>query len=463
MKITLHGAAGEVTGSAYLVETDRARVLVDFGMFQGHSHNEMKNVVPAGLDPQRLDAVLITHAHLDHTGRLPLLVKNGYARSIHATKATVELAGLILRDSAKVQSYDVERTNRKREGSNKPKLEPLYNAEEVERTLERFRVVAFDQSFPVAEGIKARYIEAGHMLGSASIELTVQEAGKSKIAVFSGDLGPASFAILRAAETFQQADVVFLESTYGDRDHKPLKETLAELRAIIEQAITQRSRILVPAFAVGRTQQIIYHLDELFCAGTIKPFPVYIDSPMAIEATRIYESYPDLFDEEMLDMQHACSIANRHDHIRPTPTAQDSMALNNISGPCLIMAGSGMCNAGRILHHLRHGLGQPETSVVIVGYQGEGTLGRRLVEGDKEVKIFGEKIQVRAQIHMLDGFSAHAGQTELLKWFAPLAASKPQVILTHGEARGREPLAQLIRERHGLTPVLPAQGDVITV
>jgi len=461
MKITLHGAAGEVTGSAYLVETDRARVLVDFGMFQGGRNVEAKNVLPSRLEPGKLDAVLLTHAHLDHCGRLPLLLKGGYQGAILATKATVELAGLILRDSAKVQSYDVERSNRKREGSNKPLLEPLYNADEVERTMERFRVVPFDQSFDVAQGLKARYIEAGHMLGSASIELTAQEDGQSSVAVFSGDLGPSGLAIVRDAELFKRADVVFLESTYGDRDHKPLKETLAEFRAIIEQAVKQRSRILVPAFAVGRTQQILYHLDELFCAGTVKPFPVYIDSPMAIEATKIYQSHPDLFDSDTIDIQRACDIASQHGYVKPTPTPQESMALNDAPGPCLIMAGSGMCTAGRILHHLRHGLADPDTSVMIVGYQGEGTLGRQLVDGADEVRIFGETIPVKGQIHTLNGFSAHAGQTELLKWLRFLTPSKPQVVLSHGEARGREPLGELIRKHYGLTPALPAQGEII--
>ena len=461
MNITLHGAAGDVTGSAYLVETDRARVLVDFGMFQGGRNAEAKNVLPSGLDPRHLHAVLLTHAHLDHCGRLPLLLKGGYAGSIHATKATVDLAGLILRDSAKVQRFDMERHNRKRERAGKPPLEPLYTAEEVERTMELFRVVKLDQSLDVADGVKARYVGAGHMLGSASIELTVREKGREKVAVFSGDLGPSGLAIVRDAQPFQRADVVFLESTYGDRDHKPLQETLAEFRAIIERAVARQARILVPAFAVGRTQQILYHLDELFCAGTVKPFPVYLDSPMAIEATKIYRSHPDLFDEETRDMRRACAIAGRNGHVRPTPTAEDSMKLNDAPGPCLIMAGSGMCTAGRILHHFRHGLWRPETSVVIVGYQGEGTLGRQLVDGAKEVKIFGEPVAVKAQIHTLNGFSAHAGQTELLKWFRFLAPSKPQVVLTHGEARGREPLAELIQKRHGLKAILPVQGEVV--
>lgn len=461
MKITLHGAAGEVTGSAYLLETDRARVLVDFGMFQGGTNHDAKNVLPAGLLTKRLDAVLLTHAHLDHVGRLPLLIKGGYQGEIFATEPTRELAGLILRDSAKVQSYEVERKNRKHERAGKPLLEPLYNAEDVEQTIQRFRDVEFDQPIKIAEKITARYTPAGHMLGSASIALTVEEQGKTKTVVFSGDIGPAGFAIIRDAVPFKRADLVFLESTYGDRDHKPIAETLAEFRAIIGDAVKRKARILVPAFAVGRTQQIIYHLDELFCAGTIKPFPIYLDSPMAIEASKIYQSHPDLFDDEAKAMERACKITRNRRQVTPTPTAQDSMKLNDVPGPCLIMAGSGMCNAGRILHHLKHGLWQPETAVIIVGYQGEGTLGRQLVDGAKKVKIFGEEVAVKASIHTLNGFSAHAGQTALLKWFGSVAPTKPRVVLTHGEARGREPLAELIRKRHGIKPVLPGLGDTI--
>lgn len=463
MNITLHGAAGEVTGSAYLLETDRARVLVDFGLFQGGAKNEAKNVLPPGLRPAKLDAVLITHGHLDHVGRLPLLTKGGYAGAIYATDATRDLAGLILRDSAKVQSYDLERKNRKRERAGQPPLDPLYTAEDVEQTMSCFQDVNFDESFAVAEGVTARYTIAGHMLGSASIELTVEENGKSRIVVFSGDIGPAHLAIIQDAVPFQKADLVFMESTYGDRDNKPVKETLAEFRDIITDAVKRRARILVPAFAVGRTQQILYHLDELFCAGTLKPFPVYLDSPMAIEATKIYRRHPDLFDDEAKALDKACAIVRSQRHVKPTPTAQDSMKLNDVPGPCLIMAGSGMCNAGRILHHLKHGLWQPDTAVIIVGYQGEGTLGRLLVDGAKSVKIFGESVAVKASIHTLNGFSAHAGQSALLKWFGSLAASKPKVVLTHGEARGREPLAKLIRQRHGLKPILPELGDVITL
>lgn len=461
MKITLHGAAGDVTGSAYLLETDRARVLIDFGMFQGGARMEEKNVLPADLLAKRLDAVLVTHAHLDHVGRLPLLSKNGYAGPIHATHPTIELAGIILRDSAHLQAGEVERSNRKRERAGKEPLAPIYNEQDVANVLPLFRPVEYDQPTEVAAGISARYVQAGHMLGSASIALTIQEAGKTKTVVFSGDVGPAGLAILQDAEPLHKADLVFMESTYGDRDHKPVKETLAEFGAIIKDAVARKARILVPAFATGRSQQIIYHCEELFCSGAVKPFSIYLDSPMAIEASRVYLRYPDLFDDEAKAMERACELVRTQSCVHPTPTAADSMKLNDLPGTILIMAGSGMCNGGRILHHLKHGLWKPETTVLIVGFQGEGTLGRMLVDGAPTVKIFGEEIAVKARVHTLNGFSAHAGQSELMKWLGHLAPSKPQVVLTHGEARGREPLAKLIEQRYQLKPVLPFQGDVV--
>jgi metallo-beta-lactamase family protein len=461
MKVTVHGAAGDVTGSAYLVETSDARILVDFGMFQGGPQMEAKNVLPSGLLAKPLDAVLVTHAHLDHVGRLPLLTKNGYAGPIHATAPTIELAGVVLRDSAHLQLHDLMRENRKRERAGKDPLEALYDEQDVERTMGLFRALEFHQVVQVASGISAYFVQAGHMLGSASIALTIQEQGRTRTVVFSGDLGPAGLAIIQDAEPLRKADLVFMESTYGDRDHRPIKETLVEFGEIIKDAVARKARILVPAFATGRSQQIIYHCEELFCGGAVNQFPIYLDSPMAIEASRIYQRYPDLFDDEARAMERACDIARTRSCVHPTPTAQDSMMLNEAAGPCLIMAGSGMCNGGRILHHLKHGLWKPETTVMIVGFQGDGTLGRQLVEGAKTVRIFGEEVAVKARVRTLNGFSAHAGQSELLQWFAHLAPSKPQVVLTHGEAKGREPLAELIQKRHGLKPVLPFQGDTI--
>ena len=463
MKITLLGAAGEVTGSAYLVETGAIRLLVDFGMFQGQADADAKNVVPPQLDPARLDAVLVTHGHLDHTGRLPLLLKAGFAGRILATEATIEMAALILRDSAKVQMQDVERTNRKRLRNGKPPLGALYSFEQVEATLQRFVAHPYQTPTAIAPGITARMAEAGHMLGSASIQLTVEESGRRKTVVFSGDLGPVGLPVLKDAECFNQADAVFLESTYGDRDHRSLEATLAEAREIIQAAVKRQGKILVPAFAVGRTQQMVYHLMAMFRDHEVEPFPIYIDSPMAIEATKVYARHPELFDEEAIRLAKSGHLNLDLHGVKTCATSDESKALNELPGTMLIIAGAGMCNAGRILHHLRNHLANPNTTVIIVGYQAEGSLGRMLVEKRPAVRIFGEEIPVKASVHSLGGFSAHAGQTDLMKWFGCLAHARPKVVLTHGEAKGREPLAKLIEQRHGLKAQLPMFGDVIEI
>ncbi len=459
VKVILHGAAGCVTGSAYEIQTDQARLLLDFGLFQGARSEEARNRLPTGLKVRNLHAVLLTHAHLDHTGRLPLLVKAGYAGPIHATPATIEITELILRDSAKVQAHDAMRENRRRERSGRPLVEPFYTLDEVETLLPMLRSIPYEQSIPVAPGIHARYVEAGHLLGSASIELTIEEKGQKRIVVFSGDIGPKDAPILKSPKTFDQADLVFMESTYGDRDHKALQATVTEFEGIIQKAVARKGKILIPTFAVGRAQLMLHLLGHMFRKRLVPRFPVYLDSPMAIEATRIFARHPELFDDEFRALQSERITNDELNMITATPTAEDSRGLNDAEGPCLIMAGAGMCNAGRILHHLKHNLWRPETSVIIVGYQGQGSLGRRLVEGEKQVSIYGEKITVGASIHTLGGFSAHAGQTELLEWLKPMVTSRPRIVLTHGEDRAREPLAKLIQERFGLNAELPQIAD----
>lgn len=461
MRITLHGAAEDVTGSAYYLQTDQTRILVDCGMFQGGKKAEEKNRRMSRANVPGLEAILITHAHLDHTGRLPMLVRAGYSGPIYATEATVELASLIMRDSAKVQAQDLERLNRKRERAGQSLLEPLYSLSDVESTVPLFQPVAYDQSVPVAPGIHARFVEAGHLLGSASIQLTIQERGRASTVVFSGDLGPRGAPILKDPADVSQANLVFIESTYGDRDHRPLGETIAEFEEIVIRAVKERGKILVPTFAVGRAQLLLYLLAIMFRQGKVKPFPVFIDSPMAIEATRIYRRHPELGDEEMAALQRQHPLEHDLKTVTPTVTADESRALNDRTGPCLIMAGSGMCTAGRILHHLKQNLWRPETHVLIVGYQAEGSLGRQLVQGNKVVSIFGEKIAVKADVHTLGGFSAHAGQADLLRWFSHMAPCRPRVIVTHGETSARETLARLIQERHQLTPVIPKLEETL--
>jgi metallo-beta-lactamase family protein len=461
MKITLYGAAGDVTGSAYHVQTARANILVDCGLYQGAKMTDQKNRLPRSLNARKLDAVLLTHGHLDHVGRLPILAKQGFRGPLITTEATVEMATLVLRDSAKVQAHDLIRTNRKRERAGKEPEDPLYSAADVELILEQFQPVAYDRPTEVAEGIRARFVEAGHMLGSASIALTAEENGNRRSLVFSGDIGPWGAPLLRDPAPPTEADLVFMESTYGDRDHRSLEDTVREFEEIIQRALPQKGKILVPTFAIGRTQQILYHLGVAFRARRLPKFPIYLDSPMAVEATKIYVNHQELMDEELKALQRVRPLREDLDSVRPTATPEESQAINTAPGPCLIMAGSGMCNGGRILHHLKYNLWRPETSVLIVGFQAAGTLGRRLVERAPLVRILGEPIAVRAGVHTLGGFSAHAGQSDLLRWFSAMAASRPRVVICHGEDKARQTLEAKLRERYGVDTVIPALGDSI--
>ncbi len=460
MKNTFQGAAGgEVTGSAYLVETGSTTVLVDCGLFQGTREAGELNQTAVGAPG--MTAVLLTHAHLDHTGRLPLLARSAFRGPILATPATIEMAGLILRDAAKIQQQDADRQNRKRQRAGEPPVEPLYTMEDAETVIRLMRPVPYMTPVEVAPGMRARFAEAGHMLGSASIELQVDDAGKTRTIVFSGDLGPKGAPILRDAEPFDRADLVFLESTYGDRDHRPFADTVREFVDIVKDASRQQGKLLVPTFAVGRAQMLTALLAWMFRNKHVEPFPVFLDSPMAIEAGAIYNRHTELFDDEAMAFLRERPLAKDLATLRTTVTAEESRQINACPGPCLIMAGAGMCNAGRILHHLRHNLWNPNTHVLIVGYQGHGTLGRQLVDGAKKVSIYGETVAVKARVHTLGGFSAHAGQTDLLDWFGKIAASRPRVVLTHGDTGPREALGKLIQSRFGLTPALPSVGDTI--
>lgn len=445
MKIKIVGAAGgEVTGSAYLIETANNRIMVDAGMFQGSKATEEKNKLPEGLDPSTLDALLVTHAHLDHVGRIPLLLKYGYKGPIYATSATLDLAEIVLKDAAKIQMHG---------------LEPLYTSEDLVSFRSQSKSIELHQSIRVADGITARFYEAGHMLGSTSIELTMNDT----VIVFSGDLGPCEQPIVRPFEQLPYADLVFLESTYGDRNHRPYPETIKEFEQIIQNAVEQKGKILIPAFAIGRTQQILYHLSLLFFQKKVSPFPVFVDSPMAIEVGKVFAHHPDLFDEEATYWKDQGLLPLDRTWFKFITSVEESKQLNNLNGPCAILAGSGMCNGGRILHHLKFNLPNPSTQVLIVGYQGYGSLGRLLVDGEKQVKIYGETVQVNAKIHTLNGFSAHAGQSDLLKWLSSLEKAKPKVVLTHGEDLEREALASQIEERYHLKPLLPQLNEIIEV
>ncbi len=461
MKITMYGAAGgEVTGSAYYVQTNQASVLVDCGMFQGGKKAEARNRPPAAIK-RKLDAVLLTHAHLDHSGRLPLLAQHGYKVPAFATPATIDLTALILRDSARIQQSDAERQNRKRARKGEAPVPPLYSPEDAEEAILWLRPVPYQKPVTVAPGLKAVWTEAGHMLGSASIQLLVDEDGRTKRVVFSGDLGPKGALILKDSEPFREADMVFLETTYGDHDHRPFRQTVDEFASIVRHAVKTRGKMLVPTFAVGRAQLLTTLLSGMFRKKMVPPFPVFLDSPMAIEATKIYGKHREIFDDDMTRYISERPLREDLRTMKATPTAAESMQINDQGGPCFVMAGAGMCTAGRILHHFKENLWRPGTHVLIVGYQSPSSLGRRLVEGAEEVSIHGEKIAVKAQVHVMGGFSGHAGQTDLMRWFEVVAPSKPRLVLTHGEDRQREAFAALVRKEYHVKPAMPGMGETI--
>jgi len=463
MRIHFHGATGDVTGSAYHVVTKHASVLVDCGMFQGGKKEKAKNRRPDKLEGGRLDAVLLTHGHLDHVGRLPILTRNGYEGPIFATQPTIDIATLILRDSLALQKADLKRENRQRVRQHLPPLDPIFEEKDVRNLKPLVQTVKYNQPFYVAPGIEARLVDAGHVIGSASIELTVEENGRTKVVVFSGDLGPRGAPLINDPVPFEKADAVIMESTYGDREHRSLIETAIEGRNIIARAIENKAKILVPIFAVGRTQLLLYLLAGAFRRNTLPRFPIYLDSPMAIEATKIYGKNAELFDQEAREMVTSGELKLNLSVARACPKPGDSRALNDIQGPCMIMAGAGMCTGGRIIHHLRQNLPTAGTEVLIVGFQSARSLGRQLVDGAKEVRIFGERIPVRATISTMGGFSAHADQKGLLEWFAAVAPSKPRLIVTHGENRARGVFSNLIHSAHRIKPDCPELGDVIEI
>lgn len=464
MKLSFYGAAGEVTGSCYLLEAASSRVLIDFGLHQGDTSAEERNRRMPPFDASRLDAVVITHAHIDHIGRLPLLPRAGFKGPIFATKATCDLIALMLRDSARLQVADAERDARRAVRSGIPAEPPLYEEGDVERVLPMLKAVEYNVEIEVASGVRVRWTDAGHIIGSASLRVTARDGGSEKTLILSGDLGPRGVPLLRDPVHPGPADLAIVESTYGDREHRPLAETVEEFASIIREAVWSHQKVLIPAFAVGRTTQLLYYLGILARSGRVPRFPVIVDSPMASSAIEICRKHMAEFDSEATAM-----VARGEDPIsipdlRITESAAESRELNAMDGAGVIISASGMCTGGRIIHHLRHNLWRRGVHVVIVGYQSRGSLGRRLVEGADAVRIMGERIIVRANIHTLGGFSAHAGQGELLDWAAAVPGSayaKPLIGLTHGEDPARAAMAQKLASRIGIVAQLPRWGASI--
>jgi len=463
MKLTFLGAAGMVTGSSYLLEVGTQKILVDCGMFQGSKTITANNRREFLYDPTAIDCVILTHAHIDHSGLLPKLCKAGFKGMIYATKVTNELCGIMLPDSAHIQEFDAEIENRKGKRAGRKPVEPLYSIDDARICLTHFSPVDYDTVVTLSPIVKVCFRDAGHILGSAMIEVWVTEEGKTTKLVFSGDLGQPNQPIIKDPTLIDEADYIIVETTYGNRLHEDYDKE-EKLASIINASVARGGNIIIPSFAVGRTQTMLYYLHNLLKSGRIPEMPVIIDSPLAISATDIFLHNTQDYDTEAIDM-----LYKDHDNpllmpqLRFTKTAEESRALNELDKPAIIISASGMCDAGRILHHLKHNLWRSEASILFIGYQAQGSLGRRLVEGARKVKVLGEEISVKAKIHSLDGFSAHADQQQLLTWLSYFKTKLANIFLVHGESEASETFAQIIKEKMEVSTYIPNLGDVATL
>ncbi len=458
MKISFHGADRGVTGSCHLVECAGRRILIDCGLFQGGRELEEENAEPFGFDPAEIDYVLLTHAHLDHCGRLPLLVKRGFHGEIVTTAATRELSRLVMLDAAHLQEEESRHRSHRHHGKHAHPAAPLYSILDAFRVLDFFgRTSVYNQPVELAPGIRATFLDAGHILGSASIFLELEEKGKRRSVLFSGDLGNVGRPILRSPVTPPKADVVVMETTYGDRLHKPFDPTVKEFYEAITDTFRRGGNVVIPTFALERAQEILYFLREGVEQGTLsRTTQVFLDSPMAISATEIFERHPECYEPETAELFREGRDPFHLPGLQFTRETLESMEINHIPGGAIIMAGAGMCTGGRIRHHLQHNLGRKECSVIFVGYAATGTLARRLVEGARKVRIYGEEIPVHARIYTINGFSAHADQAELLAWHEQIGGPA-RTFLVHGEEQTMTHFAGLLK---GTEVKMPAMNEV---
>lgn len=459
MKITFCGAAETVTGSCYLVETAQYRFLVDCGMFQGNKEIRHLNQAKFLFNPSAVDFVLLTHSHVDHVGLVPKLWKQGYRNGIYATKATVDLCGIVLPDSGHIQEMEVEWRNRKKARQGAPLEEPLYTAADALKCLTLFRPQVYNREFEPAPGVRVVFRDAGHILGSAIIEITVTENDTPVKLVCSGDLGQKNQPIIADPSLITEADYLLVESTYGNRNHENPEQRIGLLQRIITESVQSGGNLVIPAFAVGRTQDLLYHLKTLLRTGKIPRVPVYIDSPMAVSVTEIYRDNPGCYDQPTRQLFDAGESPFEFPNLHFIRTAEESKELNETTKGAIIISASGMCEAGRVLHHLKHNLWRSGSHILFVGYQAEGTLGRRLLEGVKGVKIMGEEINVQAQIHSIDGFSAHADQTGLLDWVKGFTKKPRGLFIVHGEHDAQVDFSKILKDELNFKTHIPKWGD----
>ena len=463
MDLTFHGAAGEVTGSCHLLEVAGKRILLDCGQIQGSREDEARNRDPFPVDVQSIDAVVLSHAHIDHSGRLPLLVKEGYDGPIYAQTATRELCRIMLADAAYLQEKEAIWENRKRERKGMTLVQPLYVRDDATRAMKQFHSIPYGQIRKILPGVRIRFMDAGHILGSAIVEVWGDEGGDTRKLVFSGDLGPNGAPILKDPAIIKDADLVVMESTYGDRNHRSQEETLEELGGIFRSASRASGNILIPAFAVGRSQNLLYYMSKYYDEWGLKGRHIFLDSPMAIRATGVYARHRAEYDKEARELWGGTELPAMLSNVHFTRTTKQSMAINNIRSGAIIMAGSGMCEGGRIRHHLKNNIWREQCQVLIVGYQARGTTGRALVEGAEKIRLWGEEIRVAATIHTVGGLSAHADQDELIAWFGGFEDAPP-LYLVHGEPEAQESLqARLDQEMPGRQIHIAQRGERVSI
>jgi len=460
MKIRFLGAARKVTGSCFHLLTDSTQVLVDCGMNQGRNSDAL-NREPFRFHPDQIDTLLLTHAHLDHSGLIPRLTAGGYAGKILTTSATAELAEIILLDSAHIQEKDAEWQTKKAQRAGKDQVfEPLYTTQDVKACLPYFDKNGYDSLHQLPGGLRFRFVDAGHILGSASLELWFRDGNRDKKIVFSGDIGKSGNPIIRDPQYITEADYVVVESTYGNRFHKDLEASINELEAVVKETFKRGGNVLLPSFAVGRTQDVLYILNRLVREKRLSDINVYVDSPLADKATKIYMSHPEFFDAETLNTFTFRSSAGMRIHF--TATIEESQKINRIKSGAIIIAGSGMCEGGRIRHHFKHNIWRRECSIVFTGFQVPGTLGRYIVDGAKRAYILGEEMAIRAKVHTIGGFSAHADQGELLEWLGAFT-SNPRVFIVHGDEPVALEFERVVREKLGLATHVPHPGEELEI
>ncbi len=469
MNITFLGAAKTVTGSNFLVEGAGKKFLVDLGMYQGKAADEMENSAPFQFNPNEIDFMLLTHAHIDHSGRIPKLYNEGYRNKIYATKATCDLCSIMLPDSGHIQEMEIEWRNRKRKREGKKELPPLYTALDAEKCLEIFKPVSYDEIIEIDENIHVRFNDAGHMLGSSIIEVWIKENGEEKKAVFTGDIGNNDIPLLDSPTMIESADYVIMESTYGSRLHMRNDSKAEMFLNVVSETLDKGGTVVIPSFAVGRTQEILYEInklkekrdDEEFRKKyqTIMRAPVYVDSPLAISATEIFRENMNLFEEDVKEALKNGDNPLEFPGLKFTVTSEESKALNESNIPSIIISASGMCEVGRIKHHLKHNLWNPNSTILFVGYQAPGTLGDKIVHGEKMVKIFGEEIAVNARIEYIEGYSGHADQEWLLNFVYSFINKPKHIFLVHGEPESQIVLKEKIEATTTIPVTIPSYGD----